>query len=81
MSTKKCRMNFGTFLEYDASGENNKTRGKVREHSPNIQFDGNGQPRYFGRRNHPRVLQEPYSFPYYGANNYLQKFLVEVTNS
>lgn len=71
-----CRMNFGYFLRYDNSGENNFTRGRERVVHPYVEFDDNGQPRYFGIRNHPRILQEPHSFHYYGANNDLQKFLI-----
>ena len=71
-----CRMHFGYFLKYDNSGENNITRGKERVVKPYVEFDDNGQPRYVGIRNHPRILQEPHSFHYYGANNDLQKLLV-----
>ena len=79
--TKYCKMKFGEFLKYDKLGENNLTRGKDRVIYGHIDFDDNGQPRYVGRRNHPRVLQEPYSFPYYGANNDTQKFLIALPDA
>ena len=75
-----CRMKFGIFLRFDKSGENNITRGKERVVYPHIEFDDNGQQRFVGKQNHPRVLQEPYAFPYYGANNDIQKFLINVTD-
>ena len=71
-----CRMFFGYFLRYDNSGENNLTRGRERIIHAYVDFDENGQARYYGIRNHPRILQEPHSFHYYGANNDLQKFLI-----
>ena len=37
--------------------------------------DSNGQPRYYCRRNHPRILAEPHSFLYYGGNNDTQHLL------
>ena len=70
-----CQQFFGYLLKYDNSGENNLTRGKERIIHAYVNFDENGQPRYYGIRNHPRILQEPHSFHYYGANNDLQKFL------
>ena len=71
-----CRMFFGYFLKYDNSGENNLTRGRERTIHAHVEFDENGQPQYYGIRNHPRILQEPHSFHYYGPNNDLQKFLI-----
>ena len=37
--------------------------------------DTNGQPRYYSRRNHPRILAESYSFLYYRGNNDTQRLL------
>ena len=71
-----CRQNFGQFLEFDPSGESNLTRGKEPVIYSHIEFDPNGQPKYIGKRNHPRVLQEPHSFEYFGANNDIQRFLI-----
>jgi hypothetical protein len=78
----ECRMGFGELLKYETeSGENNKTRGKppVRE-GPTIELDKNGQPKFIARRNHPRVVQAPYGFTFYGANNDTQIILVNATS-
>ena len=71
-----CRMGYGNKLTFDSSGENNLTRGIPPRKEPCLNFDTNGQPKFIARRNHPRVLQEPYSFPFYGANNDIQHLLV-----
>ena len=71
-----CRMGYGDKLTFDSSGENNLTRGIPPRKNPCLSFDKNGQPKFIARRNHPRVLQEPYSFPFYGANNDIQHLLV-----
>ena len=60
---QECRMRFGQALKYDPSGEKNITRGIPKQMNPAIVFDNNGQPRYLAHRNHPRILQQPYSFP------------------
>ena len=72
----KCRMGFGKALTYDPSGENNRTRGKEFQLQPSIEFDVNGFPKYIAARNHPRILQEPYVYNYYVANNDLQVLLL-----
>ena len=41
--------------------------------------DSNGQPRYHCRKNHPKILAEPYSFLYYGGNNDTQRLLCNMT--
>ena len=69
----ECRMGFGTVLEYDGSGENNRTRGKPPNEKGKISFDKNGIPKFEARRNHPRVLQEPFNFYWWGCNNDTQK--------
>ena len=71
-----CRMGFGDKLTFDSSGENNLTRGIPPRQDSCIEFDKNGQPKFIARRNHPRVLQQPYSFPFFGANNDIQHLLV-----
>jgi hypothetical protein len=71
-----CRMGFGKALTYDPSGENNRTRGKEFQLQPSIEFDVNGFPKYIAARNHPRILQEPYVYNYYVANNDLQVLLL-----
>ena len=71
-----CRMHFGEELQYDGSGENNKTRGQPFHMHSYIEVDKNGIPKIFMKRNHPRVLQEPYAFYWYGSNNDAQKILV-----
>ena len=71
-----CRMGFGKALAFDPSGENNRTRGKKFQLRPGIEFDGNGFPKYVAPRNHPRILQEPYAYNYYVANNDLQILLI-----
>lgn len=77
----ECRHRFGRALKYDSSGENNLTRGIAPQMNPSLNFDKNGQPKYVARRNHPRVLQQPYSFPWYGANNDTQHILVNATST
>ena len=72
-------MRFGRSLDFDKSGENNLTRGIAPQMYPSIEFDANGHPRYISRRNHPCVLQQPYSFPWYNANNDVQIFLTNPT--
>ena len=37
--------------------------------------DINEQPRFHARRNHPRILQQPHSFLYYGGNNNTPRLL------
>ena len=76
---RECRMRFGEALKYDHSGEKNLTRGIPPQSNPAIAFDKNGQPRFLARRNHPRILQQPYLFPWYGANNDTQIFLINST--
>eukprot|EP00984_Skeletonema_dohrnii_P031047 scaffold23084_cov153-Skeletonema_dohrnii-CCMP3373.AAC.2 len=68
-SEYQCRMHFGSKLDYDNSGENNLTRGQERRTKVEVIADKNGMPKVHARRNHPRVLQEPYGFPFYNANN------------
>ena len=69
-------MGFGRSLSFDSSGKNNLTRGIApMDRCTNI-FDKNQQPRFYATRNHPRVLQAPYSFSFYGANNDTQYLLV-----
>ena len=71
-----CRMDFGEELKYDPSGGNDRTRGKPSLLRGEISFDKNGMPRYHAKRNHPRVLQQPYNFFWWGCNNDTQKLLV-----
>ena len=73
---KECRMHFGRALKFDSSGENNITRGIKFNQSPTIEFDKNYQPRFYARRNHPRIVQSPYLFHFYGANCDSQPLLV-----
>ena len=73
---KECRMKFGRALKFDNSGEDNYTHGIQPSANPQLQFDGNGQPRLVARRNHPRIIQEPYAFLRYGANNDTQPLLI-----
>ena len=76
VEVNECRMGFGTGLKFDKSGENNLTRGIAPERILRLNFDKNGSVRYVARRNHPRVLQQPYSFPWWNANNDTQLLLV-----
>ena len=69
-------MGYGVALKYDPSGENNLTRGIVTQKNFSLNFDKNGSVRYVTRRNHPRVLQQQYSFPWWNANNNIQILLV-----
>jgi hypothetical protein len=80
--THDCRMGFGELLKFETvSGENNRTRGKppIRDHAK-IEPDDNGQPRFIGRRNHPRVLQAPYGFEFFAANNDFQILIINATS-
>ena len=70
-----CRMKFGDLLKYDKSGERNLTRGKPPQIRPSIDFDNNGSPKYVARRNHPRLVQQPYLCMFFGANNDTQILL------
>ena len=72
----ECRMGYGVARKYDPSGENNLTRGIEPQNKLSLDFDRNGSIRYVTRRNHPRVLQQPYSFPWWNANNDTQILLV-----
>ena len=58
----ECRMKFGTKLAFDPSGENNFTRGIKPFKLCQIIFDDNQQPKIHFPRNHPRIVQAPYSF-------------------
>ena len=71
-----CRMNFCDWLRYDPSGEGNITLGRERVIDGHLDFDGRGQVKFNGKRNHPQILQEPHAFHYYGANNDIQRFLI-----
>lgn len=79
MEYQECRMGFGIPLKFDSSGENNKTYGIKPEHHGGIAFNNNGHPKFIARRNHPRILQQPFSFLFWGANNDLQRLLVNRT--
>ena len=70
-------MGFGIALEYEttAPGENNLTRGMPPRKRGGMEFDKNGQPKYFATRNHPRLLQGPHGSAYFGANNDTQILL------
>jgi hypothetical protein len=37
---------------------------------PNIGFDGNGQPKYYGPWNHPGVVQEPVVTLHWGGQQW-----------
>ena len=75
----ECRMKFGKLRIFDKSGENNLTRGIAIRLQGSIICDLNGQPRFHARRNHPRLLQQPHSFLYYGGNNDTQRLLCNRT--
>ena len=73
---KKCRMKFGIALKFDPSGENNLTEGMPHQMAGTIKFDGNQQPKYFARRNHPRLVQRATASMYWGANTDIQRLLM-----
>ena len=58
----ECRMKFGKLRIFDKSGENNLTRGIAIRLYGSIICDINGQLRYYVRRNHLRILQQPHFF-------------------
>ena len=64
-----CRMIYDKLRIFDSSGENNLTRVIPIRFFLKHLCDTIGQPRYYSRRNHPRILAEPRSFLYYGGNN------------
>ena len=78
---KECCMNFGSALLYDHSGENNCTRGKPPVFECQLVFNDNQQPKIIFPRNHPRVLQEPYIFHLFGANNDTQPLLINASSN
>ena len=71
----ECRMDFGRKLKFDSSPENNLTQGQERQVKGKIVADKNGHAKFVAVRNHPRTLQQPYGFPWFGANNDI-KFLL-----
>ncbi|KAL7554626.1 hypothetical protein ACHAWF_018133 [Thalassiosira exigua] len=75
----ECRFQYGELLQFDPSGEGNLTRGMERIDKPYVAPDKNGLIRYYGRRNHPRMVQCPHGAFYYGANNDSQFPLVNAT--
>ena len=78
----ECRMGFGELLKFEKeSGENNTTRGKAPVRgAAQVEMDVNGQPKFVGKRNHPRVVQAPYGAPWFGANNDTQFMLINATS-
>ena len=69
----ECRMGFGYQLRVSVGGH--RTGGKPAVGAAYIEFDPNGQPKYYGARNHPRVVQEPVTTIHWGANCDLQRFM------
>ena len=67
--TEECRLGFGEVLEFDHSGERNITHGIKPSIRPYVQFNNNGMQKYMARRNHPRLIQQPYLSLFFGANN------------
>ena len=74
-------MRFGRALYFDNSGEKNIPRGIPPQQNLRIQFDKIGQQHFVCRRNHPCVIQEPYSFDWFGANNDIQPLLINTTGA
>ena len=68
-----------TQLKFDQSGENNKTGGIPYKADPYIAFDKNQVVRWHGRRNHPRILDQPHAANYVGANVDMQPLLINGT--
>ena len=54
-------MKFGIALKFVSSGEKNLTEGMPYQMSGRVQFDGNQQPKYVARRNHPILVQRALS--------------------
>lgn len=69
-------MGYGIARKYDPSGENNLKRGIEPQHILSLDFDRNGSVRYVTKRNHPHVLSQPYSFPWWNSNTDTQILLV-----
>lgn len=72
---KHCRFHFGQLLDFDPSGENDLTRGIDRIDKPFIKQRNGILINYYGRRNHPRVVQCPHGSAYFAANNDTQFML------
>jgi hypothetical protein len=69
IKTKRdCRFGFGCKQRFDPSGESNLTEGMPPRFDPAIEFDRNKMPMFFGRCNHPRVLQQPVAAYHWGCN-------------
>jgi hypothetical protein len=79
LDLEECKMRFGEPFKFDTSGENNLTRGVESNIEPSLAFDPNGMPRFVARRNHPRIIQQPYAFFFYGANNDIQILMNNAT--
>jgi len=76
IAVKRCRMHFGTPLSTDFSGGKNITGGIPFAAEGTIEFDKNQLPKYVGRRNHPRIINEPDLCLLFGANNDIQPLLI-----
>ena len=53
----RCRIKFGTAKKHDPTGEDNLTEGILPQAKGKVICDGNQQPKYIVRRNHPRFIQ------------------------
>ena len=62
----ECRMGYGYRKKFPVSGD--RTGGMVPLPEPIFTFDRNGVPKMFYERNHPRIVQEPVTVFYFGAN-------------
>ena len=69
-------MKFGTAKKYDPTGEGNLTEGIPPQIRGKVVCDGNQQPKYTARRNHPRVIHRASCSLYYGANSDIQRLLI-----
>jgi hypothetical protein len=72
-------MGFGFQNRIPVHGD--RTGGALPVRVPYIGFDRNGQPKYYGPRNHPRVVQEPVVTLHWGANSDMQRFLTNSKSS
>ena len=79
----ECKFGFGWQLKYETeSGENNVTRGKVPlQGEVQFEVDVNGQPKFDGKRNHPRTLLKPFGAEWYATNNDFQILPVNATSN
>ena len=75
----ECRIKYCVALDFDYCGKYFRTRDIPSTYFTSIEFDKNCSPYFIAIINSPRVLSQPYDFPWYGANNYTEQLLINAT--